>query len=30
MPEEVGLAIEEMEELYGDQPKDLEWGYMKD
>jgi len=30
MPEEVSLAIERLEKLYGDQPEDLEWGYMKD
>ena len=29
-PKELNEALEKLKEKYGNPPKDLEWGYMKD
>jgi len=30
MPKEIEPVMEELKELYGEPPDDLEWSYMKD
>ena len=30
MPDECEAKLEELKKKYGEPPKDLEWGYMKD